>query len=160
MSNYLFAGLGRFFGLGRGCLRREEISMTLDHLERIAQWFRAQRSFHFFASSLLIVYETSPVPSAAPAGCQGSSASGVSRTFCCADSGVPEPTEGSPLELPRCSDPEMTSPCASKPEPARKPQVTVQMIDFAHVFPSAERDENYLVGLHSIMRHLQQLLEA
>ncbi|KJH44855.1 hypothetical protein DICVIV_09105 [Dictyocaulus viviparus] len=54
-ENNILDGLLEFFS-GRGadlCL----ISETLLKLDRVRQWFNTQRSFHFYASSLLFVYE-------------------------------------------------------------------------------------------------------
>ena len=37
--------------------------------------------------------------------------------------------------------------------------VGVHLIDFAHVFPSSQIDENVLFGIRSLLSHLDQLLK-
>uniref|UniRef100_A0A1I7XDS0 Kinase n=1 Tax=Heterorhabditis bacteriophora TaxID=37862 RepID=A0A1I7XDS0_HETBA len=51
-------GLLEFFsGRGRDA---SLVSSTLCRLSAIHRWFSSQRTFHFFASSLLFIYETDP----------------------------------------------------------------------------------------------------
>ncbi|XP_005095142.1 inositol polyphosphate multikinase [Aplysia californica] len=56
-SNMVTEGLGRFFGLQNGNLRRDAIRPVLSKLKRLESWFLKQKKFSFIASSLLIVYE-------------------------------------------------------------------------------------------------------
>ncbi|KAG0414105.1 hypothetical protein HPB47_008745 [Ixodes persulcatus] len=44
--------------------------------------------------------------------------------------------------------------------PGRAPRCAAKMIDFAHVFPTAERDCNYLMGLRSLMAVLYRIAKA
>ncbi|XP_029831869.2 inositol polyphosphate multikinase isoform X2 [Ixodes scapularis] len=44
--------------------------------------------------------------------------------------------------------------------PGRVPRCAAKMIDFAHVFPTAERDCNYLMGLQSLMAFLYRIAKA
>lgn len=44
--------------------------------------------------------------------------------------------------------------------PGRVPRCAAKMIDFAHVFPTAERDCNYLMGLRSLMAVLYRIAKA
>uniref|UniRef100_A0A131Y1C2 Kinase n=1 Tax=Ixodes ricinus TaxID=34613 RepID=A0A131Y1C2_IXORI len=44
--------------------------------------------------------------------------------------------------------------------PGRAPRCAAKMIDFAHVFPTAERDCNYLMGLRSLMTVLYRIAKA
>lgn len=44
--------------------------------------------------------------------------------------------------------------------PGRVPPCAAKMIDFAHVFPTAERDCNYLMGLRSLMAILYRIAKA
>ena len=52
------SGLGRFFGLQNGNLRKDVLNALLHKLQRIEKWFLVQQTFAFYASSLLIVYSS------------------------------------------------------------------------------------------------------
>ena len=52
------SGLGRFFGLQNGNLRKDVLNALLHKLRRIEKWFLVQQTFAFYASSLLIVYSS------------------------------------------------------------------------------------------------------
>jgi hypothetical protein len=49
--------LQAFLAEGGGALRRAVAAALLARLEKIVEWFAVQREFHFYASSLLLVYE-------------------------------------------------------------------------------------------------------
>ncbi|KAJ8365664.1 hypothetical protein SKAU_G00144950 [Synaphobranchus kaupii] len=53
-------GLSKFFYNGNG-LRKDAVSAGIQKVEKILQWFEGQRQLHFYASSLLFVYEGSPL---------------------------------------------------------------------------------------------------
>ncbi|PAV77307.1 hypothetical protein WR25_19738 [Diploscapter pachys] len=50
-------GLYEFFSARSAEDTKEVVSQSIVQIDRVAEWFAAQRSFHFFASSLLFVYE-------------------------------------------------------------------------------------------------------
>ncbi|KAJ8264398.1 hypothetical protein GJAV_G00148730 [Gymnothorax javanicus] len=52
-------GLSKFFYNGNG-LRKDAVSGGIQKVEKILQWFEGQRQLHFYASSLLFVYEGAP----------------------------------------------------------------------------------------------------
>ncbi|KAJ8284824.1 hypothetical protein COCON_G00036740 [Conger conger] len=52
-------GLSKFFYNGNG-LRKDAVSGGIQKVEKILRWFEGQRQLHFYASSLLFVYEGSP----------------------------------------------------------------------------------------------------
>ncbi|KAG9346006.1 hypothetical protein JZ751_007821 [Albula glossodonta] len=52
-------GLSKFFHNGSG-LRKDAVSASIQKVEEILQWFEGQSQLHFYASSLLFVYEGSP----------------------------------------------------------------------------------------------------
>ncbi|GAA6094938.1 inositol polyphosphate multikinase isoform X1 [Tachysurus ichikawai] len=54
----LKTGLARFFHNGVE-LRKDAISVSIHKIRNILQWFERQKSLHFYASSLLFVYEGS-----------------------------------------------------------------------------------------------------
>lgn len=49
-------GLGTYFNIKHG-LRKDAIRLLIQKLREIEQWFLTQRKFHFYASSLLMIYE-------------------------------------------------------------------------------------------------------
>ncbi|XP_076453643.1 uncharacterized protein LOC143288864 isoform X2 [Babylonia areolata] len=51
-------GLGKFFGLHNGRLRKDVVHALLIKLRHLERWFQVQRTFAFYASSLLIVYSS------------------------------------------------------------------------------------------------------
>ncbi|XP_016326381.1 inositol polyphosphate multikinase-like [Sinocyclocheilus anshuiensis] len=52
-------GLTRFFHNGQE-LRRHAVSLIISKIQSILRWFESQTQLHFYASSLLMVYEGSP----------------------------------------------------------------------------------------------------
>lgn len=55
---FFFAGLARFFHNGEE-LRKDAISLSIHKIRNILRWFEGQKQLHFYASSLLFVYEGS-----------------------------------------------------------------------------------------------------
>ncbi|XP_062851241.1 inositol polyphosphate multikinase [Trichomycterus rosablanca] len=55
----LKTGLARFFHNGKE-LRKDAISLSIHKIYNILHWFESQKQLHFYASSLLFVYEGSP----------------------------------------------------------------------------------------------------
>lgn len=53
---FFFAGLARFFHNGEE-LRKDAISLSIHKIRKILHWFEGQKQLHFYASSLLFVYE-------------------------------------------------------------------------------------------------------
>ena len=53
------SGLGTYFNIKHG-LRKDAIEVLLQKLYTIRRWFKSQRLFNFYASSLLMVYEGDP----------------------------------------------------------------------------------------------------
>ncbi|KAL2078368.1 hypothetical protein ACEWY4_026053 [Coilia grayii] len=58
-------GLSKFFHNGER-LRKDAVVASIVKVQEILRWFEEQSRFHFYASSLLFVYESSPPPSAVP----------------------------------------------------------------------------------------------
>ncbi|MBN3302732.1 IPMK multikinase, partial [Amia calva] len=56
-------GLAKFFFNG-SCLRKDAISLGIQKVQKILQWFEGQSQLHFYASSLLFVYEGLPLQTA------------------------------------------------------------------------------------------------
>lgn len=91
----------------------------LHQLEVIQHWFESQQLYAFYSSSLLLLYESDPVP----------------------------PSSGDNHSKPEANAATGRH-CAAK------------MIDFAHVFPTVERDSNYLFGLRSLMTILRRIAKG
>ncbi|KAJ8388233.1 hypothetical protein AAFF_G00136040 [Aldrovandia affinis] len=51
-------GLAKFFHNGNG-LKKDAVSVSIQKVQEVLQWFEGQSQFHFYASSLLFVYEGS-----------------------------------------------------------------------------------------------------
>ena len=218
--NLFFPGLGKFFGLQNGNLRKDVLAVVLQKLRRIEDWFLVQQTLAFYASSLLFVYSsrgqghnsatsklgvdqsephpsttlgltedvgaligsvcgrttsasTSEKPSSKAKDHPASSdqrpnqkrvSCGVNDDACHTETQMgtnpkqPKAShvkEGSEGEQPSGEEGDAgLRTCMSDP-----PLVEVRMIDFAHVFSSSSRDENYLFGLQNLIGFIERLLE-
>ncbi|XP_051838594.1 inositol polyphosphate multikinase [Antechinus flavipes] len=56
-------GVSRFFHNGY-CLRKDAVAASIQKIEKILKWFESQNQLNFYASSLLFVYEGSPLSAA------------------------------------------------------------------------------------------------
>ena len=122
------AGLGDFFNCTYSQLYKHVIRAFLEKLQTIRQWFEEQRQLNFYSSSLLLVYDACDIDPSL----KGASAS---------DTSTLETDEALHLH-----------------GSGGQPHVAVNMIDFAHVFPSKERDSNYLKGVDGLISYLEKLL--
>ena len=173
-----FTGLGTFFNLKHG-LRRDAIQDILKKLYRIKEWFESQRTFSFYASSLLIVYEgdTQTSDFFLDYNCDKTNGKFGSTNLIDTDkssSGVTDNTELSLFDLAsteRIDETSLTNSVSSISEDLQTTSSTytnssshnaiitdVRMIDFTHVFCVTEQDDNYLYGLRNLISHLEQLL--
>lgn len=226
-------GLGKFFGLQDGGLRKDVLEELIHKLQEIESWFLVQKRYAFYASSLLIVYSNRKSCSVTSSNTQPlvsvkneSPHPGVKRKReqepwedendreikVMRSTDGPQPSDGhqsktdtfpdsngdhsslqkqkvsSTLEEETTSKEEKESqlchfgqqdgldihkesqPCGSgqqvgldvnnrraKEDGDRVPLVQIKMIDFAHVFPSSSKDENYLFGLQKLIRMLKDL---
>ena len=50
-------GLGLFFQFHQNRIQLSAIKECISILENIREWFRTQKTFHFYSSSLIMVYE-------------------------------------------------------------------------------------------------------
>ncbi|XP_064173723.1 inositol polyphosphate multikinase-like [Anguilla rostrata] len=173
-------GLARFFHNGEG-LRKDAVAASVGKVRDVLRWFEGQRRFHFYASSLLFVYEgdvagrTRDAPGAG-GGRGGASASdshvrALSGTRApaardCGGGCGPVVSHGNPSgredvavqhQGPRVAL-EGGGPKGHGP-PAGQGQAEVRMIDFAHVFQSETRDDSYIYGLKNLLSQLQQILD-
>ncbi|KAJ1144639.1 hypothetical protein NDU88_010936 [Pleurodeles waltl] len=62
-------GVSRFFRNG-GTLRKDAIAASIEKIHQILQWFESQDRLHFYASSLLFVYEGSSQQMTTPLGAE------------------------------------------------------------------------------------------
>ncbi|XP_076076047.1 inositol polyphosphate multikinase-like [Mytilus galloprovincialis] len=155
-----FLGLGEFFRQGKH-YRKDYILAVIDKLKSIETWFLNQKKYAFYASSLLFVYNASidstdthdivlcsegkkeKLDSEENQTIDKESESDINKTDDrLSEEGIVE------TENMSCNH--------TNPE---RGFVDVRMIDFTHVFPSEDRDENYIFGLQNLIKHLQSLLE-
>ena len=130
------------------------IPLLLKRLQTILDWFHKQRKFAFYASSLLLVYEG--------ALCRCAKYSTADRTKIFSDG----ENAGASRCDKTCSD--LTVPhhiweCSKQQYGVSEGEqhdqfVDIRMIDFAHVFPSGSRDDNYIEGVESLVKYLHRLL--
>ncbi|XP_028651243.1 inositol polyphosphate multikinase [Erpetoichthys calabaricus] len=208
-------GLAKFFYNGC-CIRKDAVEASIQKVQMILQWFENQSQLHFYASSLLFVYEgflehggsklndrSLEDVTISSKGCQpdremleynnnvcvfGSTENGrtessvgqsLSHMYALHKKACTLGHHDIPLEIK--TDPQDNNiwkpTCISMERPngntksqlekerhctptitARKNEVEVRMIDFAHVFPSTTKDEGYIYGLKNLLTVLQQIL--
>lgn len=126
------------------------IREILKQLYQIREWFRQQTLLHFYASSLLIVYDYQALEALQ----YNDQHNGLPLQNGDAQSQTPNhhnsitPTEDSPNYSTKQSNKSISYPF-----------VKVRMIDFAHVFPAedGELDTNYLFGLENLILIIEGL---
>ncbi|XP_019923289.3 inositol polyphosphate multikinase isoform X1 [Magallana gigas] len=155
----VFEGFGKFFAID-GVLQKEVIKAVIERLERILEWFHKQRTFNFFASSLLVVFDgdISPSPSSHPNSSLSSSgldAGNITHNCCNGETDSIIENDFSDLVSSDSVDDKTTNPPDSP-----HPKVQVRMIDFAHVYHMTEEDENYIFGLKHLIDDFRRLLKS
>lgn len=149
-------GLSRFFHNGQD-LRRGAISLIISKIRRILRWFETQTQLHFYASSLLLVYEGSPhtldgqkhkQTQHRP---QNNSSSHQSRS-------THTPNTNGTLGGAGGEDDGDVG-VEDKKQFGQEEAVEVRMIDFAHVFPSDTADQSYMYGLRNLLAALELILK-
>ncbi|XP_062580007.1 inositol polyphosphate multikinase-like [Saccostrea cucullata] len=152
----VFKGFGKFFSLD-GVLQKEVIKAVIVRLKEILEWFNKQRTFHFFASSILIVFDgdvNSPLSSKSPTSSAGLKGS-VADNCCNGDTDSIIENDFSDV----ISSDFVDSVTDGQSESVH-PKVQVRMIDFAHVYHMPEEDENYVFGLKHLIDDLHRLLNS
>uniref|UniRef100_A0A1A9W937 Kinase n=1 Tax=Glossina brevipalpis TaxID=37001 RepID=A0A1A9W937_9MUSC len=124
------------------------VQELLTQLYAIRDWFNEQRLFHFYASSLLIVYDYETVQSLSKKTQNGS------RNILPNGNAQNNSSDSKYDDLP--------------PNPVSlvrhvqniPPYVKVRMIDFAHVFPAPDGspDTNYIFGLQNLINIIENIL--
>lgn len=153
------SGFGKFFAID-GVLQKEVIKAVIERLERILEWFHKQRTFNFFASSLLVVFDgdISPSPSSHPNSSLSSSgldAGNITHNCCNGETDSIIENDFSDVVSSDSVDEKTTNPSDSP-----HPKVQVRMIDFAHVYHMTEEDENYIFGLKHLIDDFRRLLKS
>lgn len=157
-------GLSRFFHNGRE-LRRHAVSLIISKIRSILRWFESQTQLHFYASSLLLVYEGSPHTinnskhTPADPGTehqQGEPQSSLTHSHpYCHHVQLERNGNGKHGGSVEEQDEEMWD----RKQFGLEETVEVKMIDFAHVFPSDSPDESYKYGLKNLLSTLEQILK-
>lgn len=132
---------------------------VLRQLNDIRTWFREQKLLHFYASSLLIVYDHSVLQTLTNAQSNNSmsrmqqllNGNADTTTHICSVNEM-DPLPPTPPKDKAHSDIKYTY---------LEDYVKVKMIDFAHVFPSKSGtiDTNYLFGLENLINILEDILK-
>ncbi|RNA43850.1 inositol polyphosphate multikinase [Brachionus plicatilis] len=105
------------------------IKETIGKFEEIKAWFEKQRTYHFYASSLIVIYEA-----------------------CLEDMVNQDATN-----LTKANENEMNNNGLMLADHLNS--VRIVMADFAHVFPANDSlDLNYLYGLNRLIEHLKLLI--
>ncbi|KAK9964137.1 hypothetical protein ABG768_005335 [Culter alburnus] len=167
-------GLTRFFHNGQD-LQRHAVSLIISKIRSILRWFESQTQLHFYASSLLLVYEGSPHTFN---GWKHKRAE-KGREH---QQGEPQSNCNKPREAlsvqgslthshPYCHERNANGMCVGSVEVEHEEigmgdkkqfgqeAVEVKMIDFAHVFPSNSPDEGYMFGLRNLLSTLEEILK-
>nr|XP_055025764.1 inositol polyphosphate multikinase isoform X2 [Misgurnus anguillicaudatus] len=161
-------GLARFFNNGKD-IRRDAISLIICKIQSILRWFENQTQMHFYASSLLLVYE------GFPHGVNGTKHRKIElmqESECnhtsLTQSGHPcsQPYDTDLLHDIR-SERNINGTCGESEDFSMEHQkevgpderVEVKMIDFAHVFISDSTDESYMYGLRNLLSNLEEILK-
>ncbi|XP_052006583.1 inositol polyphosphate multikinase [Xyrauchen texanus] len=174
-------GLTRFFHNGQ-CLRKDAISHNVFKIRQILHWFESQTQLHFYASSLLLMYEGSPHT---VNGMMHKRAE-TGRQLLQSNGHFPHETQKSvQCSLTQVGRKCIQSNCSDLPHNLQHDRTVngmyggsveeedeeigidykeenagdVKMIDFAHVFPSDSADEGYIYGLRNLLATLEQILK-
>ncbi|XP_067285343.1 inositol polyphosphate multikinase isoform X1 [Pseudorasbora parva] len=176
-------GLSKFFYNG-DILRKDAITASILKVQKILQWFEGQSRFHFYASSLLFVYEGVCAPSL---GSQTLRESPITPEACEQNNNIDQSLStmyslhkkgcvrshyqakqdnamwsssqqpNGNRSLARLEDDRKEAESEAGQETVS--DVEVKMIDFAHVFPSDVPDQGYIYGLKNLLKVLHQILE-
>ena len=174
------SGLGTYFNIKYG-LRKDAIAVLLQKLIEIRDWFKSQRRFAFYASSLLMIYEgdtesdsysdfgydssasssktqsTDNISSTATGSLELTSSPGASSEQLDTDSLTPSVTSVQSVHLNHVDNQSNQSNQSSVN--SHHAIADIRMIDFTHVFFVSEQDDNYLYGMNNLIDNIQQLLE-
>ncbi|XP_014665254.1 PREDICTED: inositol polyphosphate multikinase-like [Priapulus caudatus] len=132
--------------------RRVAVKQFLSRLEEVRSWFLEQRLYAFYASSLLLVYEGG----AARSRDARSKVEGSRATEEVGSHTDLRPTDEEPCIF--CENLYETDTGAYLQDGVNRRRWTdVRMIDCAHVFPSEERDDNYLFGLNKLIDYFESV---
>jgi 1D-myo-inositol-tetrakisphosphate 5-kinase/inositol-polyphosphate multikinase len=128
----LIHGLALYFQFHEATPQRRAIAATIRKFTEVKEWFEKQRTYHFYASSLIVVYEA------------------------CLEDMLNDQLD---LNNNSNSSPDANN-NTSVAAPSLESSVKIFMADFAHVFPANNSiDANYLFGLDKLIEHLKMLLD-
>ena len=124
------------------------VRAVLERLYVIRDWFSVQQNWAFYSSSLLVVYEGTPLEKLRQEPANARVAQSLSD-MTLIDSRSTSTT---------AEDKTASSECLP---PVESPLADVKMIDFAHVFPAPDgaKDDNYIFGLCKLIRYHEKLLD-
>ncbi len=169
---FILLGLSRFFHNGRE-LQRHAVSLIISKIRSILRWFESQTQLHFYASSLLLVYEGSPHTinkskhTPADPGTEHQQGEPQSKALSFQSSLTHSHPYCHDIQHERNANGKHGGSAEEEDEEivmGDKKQfgqetVEVKMIDFAHVFSSDSPDESYMYGLRNLLSTLEQILK-
>lgn len=142
-------GISQYFTV-EDSLELDLVQAFLRRLCKIEAWFLAQRKYTFIASSLLFIYDGKAL--------HDYKLSKKSQGTATINNFRPDLSENSAEATKWISN---KAAAESDGVEFFDSVVDVHMIDFTHVFTVDDtRDENYLVGLQSIIRYLKELMNG
>uniref|UniRef100_G3RNN7 Kinase n=1 Tax=Gorilla gorilla gorilla TaxID=9595 RepID=G3RNN7_GORGO len=164
-------GVSGFFHNGY-CLRKDAVAASIQKIEKILQWFENQKQLNFYASSLLLVYESSSQPTTTKLNDRTLAEKFLSKGQL-SDTEVLDSTVNGKIEMYARHRKIQTSMKVENLEQDNGwkifyhlptgcqeiAEVGVRMIDFAHVFPSSTIDEGYIYGLKHLISVLRSILD-
>lgn len=167
-----------FFQNG-SCLRRRILMAVISKLERLLAWMKSQVKYHFFCSSILIVYDGSVscnLPVSEPgvntdngSSCQKPDIPNV-RVHIDNLFTIPGLVSMSKQKVEYEHESPLALPCKAPSSTSHRPLefedlVEVRMIDFAHIVPTKSyldkcaTDEGYIHGVANLIAYLQNIIQ-
>lgn len=144
----LVHGLALFYQFHESTPQIRAIKETIRKFEEIKQWFLKQTSYHFYSSSLIVIYDAfledmlnndaaNTTPSTKETTTTPNGADSSSSTNATSNNNNNNNSNLNPHNL-----------------------IRVIMADFAHVFPANNTlDMNYIYGLERLIEHLKLLIQ-
>lgn len=144
----LVHGLALFYQFHEATPQVRAIKETIRKFEEIKQWFLKQTSYHFYSSSLIVIYDAflEDMLNNDAAATTNTTSSSKETTSNGADSSS--------------SSTNATSNNNNNSNLNPHNLIRVIMADFAHVFPANNTlDMNYIYGLERLIEHLKLLIQ-
>ncbi|XP_067641772.1 LOW QUALITY PROTEIN: inositol polyphosphate multikinase-like [Eurosta solidaginis] len=143
-----------FVNAQNGKVYKPLVYEILSQLYKIREWFKMQKLYNFYASSILIVYDFDKLESYLQQNCEGQYAYDYNRVSNMI-------VNGDALNSHNAHTIVTTNTTELYSTDFKLAHwIKVKMIDFAHVFPAADQssDDNYIFGLENLVIVFEELL--